>query len=232
MISKEKIMDIKTRREIYQYISKNPGLHTYELSKKLDMPRSTLRYHLKCLKKLNLIQLSAEKKDKRLYTSDQIGIRDKELLGLLRQKIPFRILMYLMFPGYCSKSELSRELGVFPSTIHFHLNKLLELGVIQPMVEKDGEFISYQDFKLIVCKKPVKREIFYMWKSVQMKKDVYRLLITFKKSFLDPSIINSYEIMCREPEKAKDLKKILSINGIVDNILEYIDEVCFMPYRF
>ena len=224
-------MDIKTRRDIYQYISKNPGLHTYDISQKMDIPRSTLRYHLRCLMKLNLIQLKSEKRDKRLYASNQIGLKDKELLGLLRQKIPFKILMYLMFPGYCSKSELAKDLGVFPSTIHFHLKKLLELGVIQPMVEKDGEFISFQDFKLIVHKKPVKREIFYMWKSVQMKKDVYRLLITYKKSLLDPSIINSYEIMCREPEKSSDLKKILSFDGIIDNILKYCDEIFPFPYQ-
>ena len=38
MISKDKIMDIKTRRDIYQFISNNPGLHTYDLSKKMNMP--------------------------------------------------------------------------------------------------------------------------------------------------------------------------------------------------
>jgi len=232
MIPKDKIMDIKTRRDIYQYISKNPGLNTFELSKKMNISRSTLRYHLGCLMKLDLIQLKVENRDKRLYASDQMGTRDKELLGLLRQEIPFRIIMYLMFPGFCSRKELAKDLGAYPSTIHFHLKKLLELGVIQLVEVKDGKLISYQEHKPVIVKKPVGREIFYMWKSVQMKKDVYRLLTTHKKSLLDPSIIDSYETMCREPEKAKNFKKFFGFNKTVDNVIKYFDEIFPSPYRF
>ena len=230
-MSKNKILDIKTRRDAYQYISKNPGLNTNELSQKMNIPRSTLVYHLRCLMKLNLIQLKVEKRDKRLYASDQIGVRDKELLSLLRQKIPFRIIMYLMFPGYCSINELAKDLGVKPSTIHFHLKKLLDIGVIQPMAAKNGEFLSYQDFKLIVCKKPVRREIFYMWMSIQMKKDVYRLLITHKKSLLDPKVIDSYKTFVRDAAKFKELKKVPSFNTMVDNVLKCADEIFPFPYH-
>ena len=232
MISKDKIMDIKTRRDIYQNISKNPGLHINELSQKTGIPRSTLTYHLRCLMKLNLINFNTEKKDKRFYVCNQMGIKDKKLLGLFRQEIPFRILMYLFFPGYCSEKELAKDLGVCPSTIHFHLRKLLELGVIQHVEAKDGKLFSFHEEKQIVFKKPVKREIFYMWKSIQMKRDIYKLLITHKKSLLNPSIIDSYETLVRETPKTKELKQLFSFNTRVDNILKHIDEVCLWPFRF
>jgi len=231
MISRENILEIKSRRDIYLYISKHPGLHINELSLKMNIPRSTLVYHLRCLMKLDVIHFKGEKKEKRFYVCGQMGIKDKELLGLLRQEIPFKIIMYFFYPGYCSEKELAEELKLHPSTIYFHLKKLLELGVIQHVEEKDGKLFSFHKEKLIVCKKPVKREIFYMWKSIQMKRDVYRLLITHKKSLLDPSIIDSYEIFVREiPKVWLELKQVFSFNKTVDNILDVLEKTGLYPY--
>ena len=155
MISKRNILDLKSRRDIYQFISKNPGLYISEISKRMNISRSALRHHLRYLLKLNLILTKVDKKDKRLYACDQIGVKDKELLSLLRQEVPFKIIMYLFLPGFCSKTELSKELNVHPSTIQFHLKKLLDMGVIKPIEVIDGKFVSYQRHKPVVFKKPI-----------------------------------------------------------------------------
>jgi DNA-binding transcriptional ArsR family regulator len=230
MISRDNILDIKPRRDIYQFISKYPGLHASEITQRMNISRSALRHHLKYLMKLNLITYRFDRKNKRLYVCDQMGIKDQELLGILRQEVPFKIVIYLLFPGYCSKKELAKELKVYPSTIHFHLKKLLDLGVIRPMERKDGKLVSYHEDKKILGKKPVKREIFYMWNNQQMKEDIYRLLITHKKSLFDPSIIDSYYIMVKETDPKIQLKHIISFNAMVDNVLEGLERVGIYPY--
>ena len=138
-----------------------------------------------------------------------------------------------MFLSFCSKKEFVEDLGVGPSSINFHLKKMLDLGVIITADRIDGKLVSYHKEKIIICKKPVKREIFYMWQSVQMKKDVYRLLITHKKSLLDPSVIDSYDVLVRETEiPIPKLKKLFGFNNAIDNVLKRVDEIFPFPYQF
>jgi DNA-binding transcriptional ArsR family regulator len=196
----------------------------------MNISRSTIRHHLRYLLKHNLVIIKADKKDKRLYANNQMGLRDKELIALLRKEIPFKIIMYFLYPGYCSRKELAKDLGVYKSTISFHLKKLLEAGVIRPIEVKDGKLISFQERKPVVVKKPVKREIFYMWNNQQMKRDVYRLIITHKQSMLDPSIIDSYYDLVKETDPRWNLKQIFGLNTIVDNIIECLEEIFPSPY--
>ena len=235
MISKTNILDLKLRQDIYQFISENPGLNISEISKKTNIPRSTLRYHLKHLIKLNIITVKIDRKNKRLYSCDLIGTRDKDLLSLLRQEIPFKIIMNLFFPGYCSKIELAKDLKLHPSTIHFHINKMLNMDIIKPIKVKDGRFISFKKNKTIFYKKPVGREIFYMWKNHDIFLNVYRLLITHKESMLDPSIIDTYYDFVREWKRMlghKKYKKVFSFNSTINNIINILEEIGHFPFHF
>ena len=235
MISNTNILSLKIRRDLYQFISRNPGLHISELSLRINMPRSTLRYHLKYLFKLNLIAVKVDRKNKRFYACNRMGTRNEELIGLLRQEIPFKIIMYLFFPGFCSKVELAKELKVHPSTIHFHIKKLLDMGIIKPIEVKDGKFISYERHKPIVFKKSVGREILYTWKNSETIRNVYELLITHKKSMLDPSIINAYVDYLKESNNMfnrKKLKRYFSLNSTIDNFFKIVEEMFHFPFHF
>lgn len=235
MLSKNNILDLKNRQDIFQFISDNPGLNISELSQKFNIPRSTLRYHLRYLIKLNLISIKIDRKNKRLYSCDLVGKKDKELLSLLRQKIPFKIIMNLVFPGYCSKTELAKDLDLHPSTIHFHIDKLLSMNIIKPVEVKNGKFISFQKHKPIFFKKPIGREIFYMWKNSDIFLDVYRLLITHKESLLDPNVIDDYYDFVREWKKLvgyKKYKKVFSFDSTIDNIIRILEEIGHFPFHF
>lgn len=237
MISKRNALDFKSRRDIYQFISENPGLHISEISLRMNISRSALRHHLRYLMKFNLINSKVDRKNKRLYVCDQVSIKDQELLGLLRQKVPFKIIMYLLFPGYCSKAELAKELEVYPSIIDFHIKKLLDMGVIIPAEVKDGKFISYHKHKPIIFTKPVGREKFYRWKNSEMVVDIYRLLITYKESMIYPSIIDTYTELIKKWDYGrvhgdKKPKKYFSFNLTIDNIIETLEEIGHFPFHF
>lgn len=237
MISKRNILDLKLRRDIYQFISENPGLHISEISLRMNISRSALRHHLRYLMKFNLINSKVDRKNKRFYVYDQMSIKDQELLCLLRQKVPFKIIMYLLFPGYCSKAELAKELEVYPSIINFHIKKLLDIGVIEPVEVKDGKFISYHKHKPIIFIKPVGREKFYKWKNSEIVVDIYRLLITHKESMIDPNIIDTYNEFIKKWDYGrihchKKPKKYFSFNSTIDNIIEIMEEIGHFPFHF
>ena len=231
MISKSNILDLKLRRDIYQFISDNPALNISEISQKANIPRSTLRHHLRYLIKSTLITVKVDGKNKRFYTYDRVGTKGQEILSLFRQEIPFKIIMYLYFPGFCSKAELAKDLKVHPSTIHFHIRKLLDMDVIKPIEVKDGWFISSQEHKPTVFKKPVGREIFYTWKNSEILRDVYDLLITHKESMSDPSVIDAYNDFI-EGWGRKRIKKYFTFNSSIDNIVNILGEICYFRFHF
>ncbi|MCK4365849.1 MAG: winged helix-turn-helix transcriptional regulator [Thermoplasmatales archaeon] len=46
MISNENILELETRRQIYNIILENPGLHLRELSRRTNLSFGGLRHHL------------------------------------------------------------------------------------------------------------------------------------------------------------------------------------------
>jgi len=237
MISKRNILDLKSRQDIYQFISENPGLHITEISQRMNIPRSNLRYHLKHLMKLNLINSKVDRKNKRFYICDQISLKDQELLALLRQEVPFKIIMYMLHIGFCSKAELAKELEVYPSIIDFHFKKLLDMGVIEPVEVKNGKFISFYKHKPVFFIKPVGREKFYMWKNPEIVGNIYRLLITHKESMMDPSIIDAYNELIKEWDFGRERgrkkpKKYFSFNKTIDNFINILEEIGHFPFHF
>jgi len=167
MISRDNILKLETRRDIYEYILKNPGLHLRELSRRKNISIGSIGYHLNFLTKIGLIISRKEHGFVRYYVKTTVGKKDKEIINILRHDIPRRIIMLLLIPGpgniyvdektqekkltnisshmkIYSKEELidltkywDRPYKEFfllkkhPSTVNFHLNKLLEVGLIE-----------------------------------------------------------------------------------------------------
>ena len=106
-MKKDGIIKLKTRKMIYNYILDHPGLHFRELSRELKIPKSTLDYHLSILKKLELINVKSNGRYNRYYAMKQVGRIDKEILNVLRQEVPLKIVILLLNegPGDIYKSD-------------------------------------------------------------------------------------------------------------------------------
>jgi len=236
MINRDNILKLEIRQKIYDFIYKNPGLNIKEISMRMDITRSAIRHHLKYLIKSKLVNSNSDGKTNRFYACGQLGKKDKELLGILRQKVPFKIIMYLLYPGFCSRDELAKDINLRPSTIHYHIKKLLDLDVIKPIEVRDGKFIASQyRNKPLIFKKPVGTEKFYMWKNPEILEDVCRLLINHKDSMADPSIIDAYKDIVEEWTqmwKYSKPKKFFNGNSTIDNFIDMLDEIFPFPYHF
>lgn len=155
---------LENRRKIYDLVRNNPGCHFREIERKINMPYGTLKYHLNFLVKKELL---VEKKDSNnlRYFSKEFNSNDYDLLSLLRQGSLRKILVFLATSKQCTNKDLVSFTNLSPSTISWHLNKLLRKKV----VEKDN---SENRYKLILDKDLV-----------------IRILIAHKESFLD-SLVN------------------------------------------
>jgi len=153
---KEKhISNLETRKKIYNFILRCPGLHLRELSRELKIPITTLNYHLRHLEKRGFIEINPEKRYKRVYATKNIGIMSKKLIVAIRQKTALDILLYISLSFSASQAELSNELELSPTTIAKHLKRLVKLGIIEPTPVKEGVFCTSHKNKVIIELKSV-----------------------------------------------------------------------------
>jgi predicted transcriptional regulator len=144
------LLEIETRRNIYNLIVKNPGLHLSKIAQLLRIRLSLVEYHLRYLEKNNIIYGVSEAGYKRYYIENvKIGVEEKRLLSLLRQETPLRVVLFLLKHPHSWHKDILKQVNVGPSTLSYHLNKLVKKGilVVSPKGEEKGYTVA--DEKLI-----------------------------------------------------------------------------------
>ena len=146
---KDNLLELETRRKIYNFILENPGSHFREISRKIDMPKSTMDYHLNFLNKKGLIIILKKERYNRYYISKKIGKETKKILAILREETPRRILLSMKIYHPVSIDYLSKDLDKSPSTISFHLKKLKDLGLVEKIqINNQIKFCLKDEFKI------------------------------------------------------------------------------------
>jgi len=170
------ILNLDTRRMIYNYVSEYPGLHIRELSRKTKIPRSTLNYHLRYLKKYGLIVINSEEGYERVYVKKDIGNMDKKLIHAMRQETPCKIVLYVALVLSASQKELSEELELSSTTVGKHIKRLVKMEIIEPAPFENGTICTSHVDKTIIECTPKGREVFY---RIAMKKIQIYILVLF-----------------------------------------------------
>ena len=224
-IKKDDILELKTRRKIYQYILKNPGLHLRELSRRLKIPITTLSYHINYLKKRGLIIGKTKGCFVRYYVINKVGSNDKELLSLLRNKTIHQIILILYYDVVTSRIEISEMLEKHPNTIAFHLKKLQDMDIIEPAEVGDGVVIS--SWGTVIERFPVGREIIYRFKNAELLWDI---LITYQESYLDGFLTKLILDSIMFHGKDEMPKRLKTLDAGIDSAIELAFE--FFPIPF
>ena len=122
---------LETRQKIYDLILKNPGLHQAKIAQILSMRKSLAEYHLQYLEKNQAIISMKDEGYKRYYVEGvEVDRDDRKILSLIRQDIPFKIVSLLLKKPVLKHKEIASNLRISPSTLSYHLNKLVKQGVI------------------------------------------------------------------------------------------------------
>ncbi|MEJ2271622.1 MAG: winged helix-turn-helix transcriptional regulator, partial [Candidatus Bathyarchaeota archaeon] len=76
---KEEILENERRGEIYEFIKKNPGLHLRELQRRLNLPLTSLEYHIDYMVRKNVLLKESSKHYSRYYVR-HLDNEDKRIL--------------------------------------------------------------------------------------------------------------------------------------------------------
>ncbi len=157
-----KILELEARRKIYEVVTKFAGSHFREVERKCNLPTGTVKYHLSYLTKHGLIKEEKDESNVR-YFPKEFAFQNKKLLGLLRQKKVRDIILFILTHTDCNHEQIVKMIRVSPSTVSWHLTKLVENNIIA--ATKKG------------------RKTFYT--IIIDKEEIIKLLITYRESFLD-----------------------------------------------
>jgi predicted transcriptional regulator len=138
----EDVLELETRRKIFDIISKNPGLHLSKIADLLKMRISHVEYHVNYLEKNDLVVVEKSTGFKRFYIKGTIGTQDKRYLSILRQKTLLSIVLFLLKNQTMLHKDILENVAVSPSTLSYHLNKLVKHEIVE--VQRYGENKGYQ----------------------------------------------------------------------------------------
>jgi DNA-binding MarR family transcriptional regulator len=223
----EELTKLGPRRNIYQYVLNYPGLHLRQLARDLGMSYSTIKYHLDYLIKNDLIVQKTESKYLRYYVKDKVGTDEKTLILLLRKKVSREMLVLFLFHLCASQSELSKRIGVHPTTIEYHLKKLLEADIIEHAPIKDG-LIPFHEHPRFLKRKPEGNEVIFRLKNPRF---IYNSLIKYKKSLSDSKLIEEIIELFDWAISGEQPEIVLSSKYFDDNFIDTFYDIFPHPYH-
>jgi predicted transcriptional regulator len=150
------------RQNLYSMIAQSPGLHFRELQRRTKMATGQLLYHLNWLKKKSIIKTIADGQYLRFYTFDSLNEEERRVIEFTRQESVRHILIHLIENDYDNHENIVKHLGLSPSTVSWHLKKLVNSNIVSK--EVDG------------------RKSFYHINNVNLIKEI---LVKYSESFLD-----------------------------------------------
>lgn len=156
------IQGIETRQQVYEFISKSPGVHFREIKRNLNLAVGTLQYNINQLKKDQLIIAKKDGEYVRFYAIGLVSEEEKHILSLLRQKPIRHIAILLLTKGKVNHQNISKGLNLSPATTSWYLNKMLESKMAD--------------------RKKTGREVYYFLTNPD---EIAKTIVTYKESFLD-----------------------------------------------
>lgn len=158
-------LSLPTRKDIFEHVEANPGIHFNQLKRDLDMETGLLQYHLNELEDHDVLESGEYQGKRRIFVSRELDDEERAILAVLRYETTRRILLYLLEEGPARNSDIAEAVGVTPATISWHLSNLVDGGIVDSVV--DGRTTRYE---------------------VQNEDLTVQLLVRYQESFVDRAV--------------------------------------------
>ena len=124
------VLELGTRKQIYDFIQKNPGVNLSVISTTLHMSTQLIDYHLVYMERHGLISIAKEGGYKRCYIYGKTGVKDQRHLALLRQEIPLRIVLFLLKNPFARHKDMLNSMKISSPRFSYHLRKLVKHNIV------------------------------------------------------------------------------------------------------
>ncbi len=134
------------RNDLVDLISFNPGINLSSIRNELQLSQGAVSYHLRRLEKGGVIYSYKGMKERRFYPAsmgyNQVENRSAadEVRSIIANPTGARIIE-ILGRGDSTQSQIVKEVGVSPSTVHWHMDRMEKVGIIRK--RREGRTVIY-----------------------------------------------------------------------------------------
>ncbi|KKK88226.1 hypothetical protein LCGC14_2745310 [marine sediment metagenome] len=150
-LTRNEILLNSNRKQIYDFIIENPGVHRNKLARKVDLSTYLIKWHVSMLIKFNLIR-EQKLSNFTAYFDSSLRQENDLLLHTISRDKCVRIINFLEINKEGStKNQISKELNMHFNTISNYLKKMDKFSLLERKKVNNIEYISLNDlnFKLL-----------------------------------------------------------------------------------
>lgn len=112
-----------------------------EIGRNLDLAIGDIQYQLNALEKAGYVVFKRMGIYKRFFPSKMFGERQKDIVGLLSQETPRKILLLLLKKPGSSHGEVAKFAKVSAPTITWHMKRLIDAELVEGC--REGRNMKY-----------------------------------------------------------------------------------------
>ncbi|HWG91662.1 MAG TPA: winged helix-turn-helix transcriptional regulator [Candidatus Thermoplasmatota archaeon] len=151
LLTREEVLDNELRKAIMEHLSENPGSYLGKISRELNVPTSTLKYHLNILRSFDLVS-TVRKGRCRHYFPKRKRFTDveKKMYAAIEHGPTRRIVQIIAENPGISQGGLVQATGLSQSTVAWHMAKLEEMNLIRSERNDVKEYHLRSDFREVL----------------------------------------------------------------------------------
>ena len=120
------------KQALLRHVRENPGIWYRELLRLTGLSNGTLAHHLRALEENGRIRVQRDDNLGRTrYYALDVTESESNIIGFLRSDTVRKMVLLMLDNEHCTFSEFVDRTGKSPSTISWHLKRVVSAGVVQ-----------------------------------------------------------------------------------------------------
>jgi predicted transcriptional regulator len=161
------VLELETRKEIFEYVQANPGAHFSQLKRDLEMETGLVQHHLSTLEEYDVLSSEDHQGKRRLFVTEELEDEERAILSSLRYETTRHILLFLLEESTARNRAIAEKLGVSPPTVSWHVSRLVENEIVSEVEDGRTTYYTVADEDLTM-----------------------QLLVRYQESFVDRAVDN------------------------------------------
>jgi predicted transcriptional regulator len=130
----------ETRTAIERAVETHPGLHFNELVRRLELAPGQVQYHIKRLRSTDDV-VEESVYGRTHYYPPEYSPWERTALALLRRETAGDVVAHVLVEEPVRPAAVADELGIARSTLEWHLDHLLEHGLVEKRRDERGRVL-------------------------------------------------------------------------------------------
>jgi predicted transcriptional regulator len=143
LLTQEDVLTNQTRATIYQYIQDNPGCRVRDIRRAAGIDHAESHWHTRILEKFGFVRKKRFGKYLAFYDVSLPTEELDEILCMLRVDTTYRVFYDIFVSPGSNQKDVAERVGVHPSTIKYHVDKLVELGLLSASEDSESNQVIY-----------------------------------------------------------------------------------------